>query len=157
MNKEKEIPKDLTLEQYRIYSDLLRQTNLQRAISSYFFIAMNLFIMISGYIIYPETVFHFTIFLIITIMGILICIYWLYESRESYIINEVRYRSIMKLEMKLFKKGVLNEEWERLGQYRFRRSPVFFTSLGRYIPVFFAIGHSINLFILFILRYSYYI
>ncbi len=156
MNKENEFPKDLTLEQYRIYTDLLRQTTLQRAISSYFFIAMNLFIMITGYIIYPKTLLHFTIFVIVTIMGILICIYWLYESRESYIINEVRYRSIMKLEMKLFKKGVLNDEWERLGQYRFRRSPVFFISIGRNIPVLFAMGHLINLFIVFILRFSYY-
>ena len=136
---------DLNIEQYRMYADLLRQTSLQRAVSNYFFIAVNVAILLTGYIFFPKLALHTAIFFALSVIGMTLCLYWLYELRESHIMNVVRYRTIMELESALFQYGVLNTEWQRIGEYKFRRSPVFFVSLGRMLPILFALGHMVTL------------
>jgi len=136
---------ELSVEQYKMYVGLLRQTSLQRAISNYFFIAVNVVIMLTGYIFVPRMAIHISLFVTLSVIGIILSLYWFHELRESYVINVVRYRTVIELESRLFDKGIFNEEWNRLGDYKFRRSPVFFVSLGRILPFLFVIGHIVNL------------
>lgn len=136
-----EIDVDFTKEQYRVYQDLLRQTSYQRSISNYFFITINLTIILIGYLSTPEIFENFIIFLFLSLIGILLCIYWSQELREFYILNEVRFRTLMEIEGKFVEHGALNVEWERLGNFKFRRTPIFYISLARYLPFVFIFVH----------------
>ena len=141
-----------TKEQYRIYQDLLRQTSFQRLISNYFFITINLIIILIGYLSTPVIFENFIIFLFISLIGIFLCIYWSQELREFYILNEVRFRTLMKMESVLIEHGALNMEWESLGEFKFRRSPIFFISLARYLPFAFILIH-VGIVLLFYQKY----
>ncbi len=155
---------DLSLEQYKAYMDLLRQTSLQRAVSNYFFIAVNIAILLSSWVILSFVMasnpysfgnvsssfsgtLYFLTFANLSILGAILSLYWYQESRESFVLNEVRYRTLIEIESRLFKKGIFNYEWNKLGDYKFRRSPVFFVSLGRLLPLIFAAMQLINLII----------
>ena len=134
---------DLTFEQYFVYLDLLRQTTFQRSISNYFFIIINVAIILIGYLSTPIIVETFYVFSLISIVGFILCIYWIQESRELYILNEARYRTIIELETQLKQFNFLNKEWEYLGNYKFRRSPVFFVKLSRIFSLIFLLIHFI--------------
>ncbi len=143
-----------SMEQYKFYLDLLRQTSLQRTISNYFFIAVNVAIILGGYVAFPKSLSQVLLFAILSVIGIVISFYWNNELRESYIVNEVRYRAIMEFENKHFKDGILNEEWQNLGDFKFRRTPVIFVSIGKILPILFIMLH---IFVLFLFAYSFFI
>lgn len=145
----------IALEQYRLYSDLLRQTTLQRSISNYFFITINIFIIYVGYFNATISKQNLNFFATLSLIAVLLCIYWSQEVRELYILNEVRFRILMETEKKLVQFGLLSEEWERLGDFRFRRSPILFVSLSRYLPFIFLMIHIVVFLIVYytMLRY----
>ena len=145
---------DLTFEQYFVYLDLLGQTAFQRSISNYFFIIINVAIILIGYLSTQIIVETFYLFTLISIVGIILCIYWIQESRELYIINEARYRTIMELETQLGQFNFLNKEWEHLGNYKFRRTPVVFVKLSRILPLIFIAIHT-SMYLLFAITILY--
>ena len=140
----------LSVEQYNAYMGLLKQTSLQRAVSTYFFVAINVAIILASWIFLPFMQgslygrLYFYGFANLTFLGILLSLYWYQENRESYVLNEVRYRTLIEVESRLFKGGIFNEEWNRLGDYGFRRSPVLFVSLGRILPLILVAMQGVN-------------
>lgn len=110
-------------------------------LSNYFFVAINVIILISSAFLYRDDGFSIYISVLLAYLGILLTTYWLFEQRETHVIHEVRFRTMMKLEAQIFEHGILEEEWERLGDYPFRRSPVMFIKLARALPLVFAMAH----------------
>lgn len=147
----------ITKQDYISYQNLLKQVSQQRSISNYFFITINVLIVLTIYIFAPMTDIYPYVLTVLSSLGIILCIYWYYELRELYVLNEVRYRSLIELEARLFKRGMFNSEWERLGDYKFRRSPVFYISFAKNLPLIFIWVHGFNIalwFLIFKSRYA---
>lgn len=146
----------ISYDTYRQYIDLLQQTSKQRANSNYFFIALNTMVLIFDIFLTTISIQYqqFFLILLLSIIGIALCIYWLNEIRELHITEEVRYRILMEIERRFFKEGILNKEWRRLGEYSFKRSPVIFIRMGRLLPLLYIVGYFIQIF-LFIYLYLF--
>jgi hypothetical protein len=143
-------PSDMSMEQYHIYMELLRQASFQRLISNYFFIFINTLILLANFWIESISIHRSALSTFLSVIGVLLCIYWFFEIRELRIIHEVRYRTLLELERKFFPEGVLNAEWVRMGNYPFRRSPVFYIVIARWLPIFYIGGHLLPVITLFL-------
>lgn len=125
----------------RLYMDLLRESEAHRAKSTYFFIAINVALLLPATVLPAFLPVGRSLLLLLPVLGMFLAIYWVYEQRESHILHEVRFRTMLELEKKYLGGGLLEKEWERLGDYPMRRSPVFFVALSRGLPLVFLMAH----------------
>ena len=51
----------------------------------------------------------------------------------------------MEIESQLFDSGALNTEWNRLGNFKFRRNPVFFVTMSKSFPLIFIIAYILEI------------
>lgn len=124
-----------------MYMDLLRESEVQRVRSNYFFITINVVLLLTVAFLPGEPPSSVYASILFSTIGVFLTTYWLYEQRESHILHEVRFRTMMDLERRSYNKGALEEEWERLGDYPFRRSPVFFVGISRALPLVFMMAN----------------
>lgn len=138
------------LDDIRMYMDLLRESEAQRLRSNYFFVTINVVLLLAVSFlpeVVPGSIYASVLF---STIGVFLTTYWVFEQRETHILHEVRFRTMLDLERRYYGKGALDEEWERLGDYPFRRSPVFFVSLSRALPLVFMMAH-VAMFVLTVL------
>lgn len=136
--------------QYKLYEKLYKQTEIQKLISNYFFIAINIVIIFLVSVLHSTLVFNQIISLTLLLLGIMISFYWIFEQREMTIIHEVRFKVLMKLERTFFDDGMLNSEWDEIGKYPYRRSPVLFIKFAKILPLIFIMAHIIIIMISFL-------
>lgn len=137
---------------------MLDRLQWQRAVSNYFFIAVNFAIAFGNTLLVRaardeiRTPLQLALFGAmpgaICICAVFVCLYWLNEQREHLIRDEVRFRALMDKERIYTDRGQLSKEWDRIGDYPFRRTPVFFVKSGRALPVMFACLHLVPIYLL---------
>jgi hypothetical protein len=146
---------------YRDYTNLLNQLSLERSVSNYFFIFINvILIAANSWVLYTSLSFvssvpNYYSFRLLTLVypsvfllliEFLLNYYWFTDMRESFLVQEIRFRILMDFENKNNLDGFINEEWNRLGNIASRKSPVFYSRFIKQMPIFFMFMHIIQCF-----------
>jgi hypothetical protein len=95
----------------QIYMDLLRESEAQRARSNYFFITINVVLLLAAAFLLSEKLPLLYSSILFATIGVFLSTYWRYEQRENHILHEVRFRTITDLERRSHPKGALEQEW----------------------------------------------
>jgi hypothetical protein len=107
---------DLLFEQYKLYVQSIERVSERRANANSYFLTLTTGIGGSiGYIVAYDYKFKELFILIITISGILICIYWLFILDNYRKLNSGKFKALIELEKKL-PVNLFNFEWEILGK-----------------------------------------
>jgi hypothetical protein len=129
------------VEQYRISMELLRQSNLQRTISTYFFIGINTILLAIGFSDSNiKTTSALVSHLFIIGLGIILCFYWFQDMKELKKVNEARFRVAMRIEDQFFNFGTLRKEWDMLGNIPFRKEVNYHIPFQFVLPIIYLLG-----------------
>lgn len=154
---------------YRDYANLLNQLSLERSLSNYFFIFINvILIAANSWVLFTSLSFVDSVpsyysFRVITLVypsvfllliEILLNFYWFIDMKESFLVQEIRFRILKDFENNNKLEGFINEEWNRLGNIESRKSPVFYSRLIKQLPVFFIVMHFIQCFSVILIYFS---
>jgi len=155
-NENSELLKRMT---YRDYANLLNQLSLERSFSNYFFIFINvILIAANSWVLFSSLSFastiasSYSISLVILVypsafllmIEMILNFYWFTDMRETYLVQEIRFRILMDFENDNKLDGFINEEWNRLGNLDSRKSPVFYSRLIKQLPIFFLLMHILQ-------------
>jgi hypothetical protein len=148
---------------HRDFVSLLNHIDLEKSLTNYFFIFINVILIITNtLIISPNISFNILIGYNAPIISILVKMYpsiilffieislnyyWLIYHKELNLIHEMRYKILFRFESKYSYESLLKEEWLDLGRIKNRRSPVFTSRFIERLPQMFILMHAVQFFL----------
>lgn len=131
------------LEQYKIYLNIFDNTSDRRAKSNEFFLGLNTAIIgIMGYVETRALPQESTIFTLIPLAGIAICLCWHRIISSFHQLNSAKFKVIYALEKKL-PASLFETEWHLLGGGKDRKKYYPFSQIEKNIPIIFIIVYVI--------------
>jgi hypothetical protein len=138
---------------------LLDATSLQRTLSNYAGMIVSFMLGFSNLLVVmftPQVRYQYVVVVavvMILLVGCFVTFYWMSEQREMMILHEVRFRSLMETERRYTREGLLSREWEHIGDYPYRRSPILYIRSARILPAVFLGFQLIPLYLLFVRQF----
>lgn len=126
------------LQQWVTCVEMSNSTSERRINVNNFFITLNVAIL--AFITYKLESINY----LLSISGIILCVFWLINIENYRKLNEAKYNVINEIEQSLPIRA-MNCEWELIGKGKDKKKFKAFTKLEKYIPYLFVILYSFSI------------
>jgi hypothetical protein len=142
-DQQTKIYSELLLEQYKLYVEMTDRVSKRRIEASKLYISLltGLLGLLSIVVSIP-TEFQKHVVVVISILGMLLCLVWIINIRSYRELNSLKFKVIHEMEQKL-PFPCYEREWEILQQESDKRSYLRLTRIEQYIPLVLLIPYII--------------
>lgn len=138
--------KEHLFQQYKFYLESAEKISDRRQVANAFFLTLNTaFISFIGFLVTQTDFTSFLFRLLIAVVGVAICLVWLFLINSYKQLNSVKFKVIHKIEEKLPLK-LYDYEWDRLGEGKDNSKYFPFSHAEIYIPWIFGFLYVLILF-----------
>lgn len=154
--KEKEQKQDvpdirIAFELYKLYVDSMEKVAQRRQTSNNFFLTLNSSLLLGSSIANSVSNFKLTTNILLTSIGIVLCIIWIQLNKNYNLLNRVKFNIIHRMET-LFLIMPFTDEWAELSSLKGRKRYKSFSLLENFIPVSFIILYLLTLIAIIFIR-----